>query len=518
VPQESNPSHDTSLGPTMAATGLARDMEETEVSDALKSRAARGSVWTLVGFGCSQGFRLLNNLILWRLLYPEAFGIMSLVYVCLTGLAMFSDIGIGPSIVQNERGDDPSYLNTAWTIQVIRELLLCLGALMLARPMAVFYKEPQLFTLLPAAALISFISGFNSTRLFTATRRLALGRLTLIDLSSQVLGLGIMIGWAWHFRSIWAVIVGSLTSNVLKLILSHTFLPGERNRFHWDPTSARTLLRFGRWIFFSTLLTFAVMQSDRLIFGKLIPMAMLGVYNIGATWAGLPLSIAYRVFSAVLFPLLSQLRQKGLNFSAAFLEARRPWLLLGGWASAGLIGGGPVLVRLLYTPPAASAGWIIQVLTIGIWFFLLESANSIAFLALGESKWVAAGNAAKLVGMVVLIPLGYAHFGFPGAVVGFSGSELFRYATSVLGVRRHKIACLGEDLRLTALVLATAGVGLLVARWSGPLLQSIAIRPAKLGAFLEGLLIAIAVSVGWTWVYLLGISRRKKTQKSCLGR
>lgn len=515
MPQESHPSHDNP-GPTMVATGLATEIGETEASDALKSRAARGSVWTLVGFGCGQGFRLLNNLILWRLLYPEAFGIMSLVYVCLTGLTMFSDIGIGPSIVQSERGDDPSYLNTAWTIQVIREFLLCLGAFILAGPMAVFYKEPQLSTLLPAAAVTSFISGFNSTRLFTVSRRLALGRLTVIDLSSQVLGLGIMIGWAWHFRSIWAVIVGSLASNVLRLILSHTFLPGEPNRFHWDPTSARTMLRFGRWIFFSTLLTFIVMQSDRLIFGKLIPMAMLGVYNIGATWAGLPSSIASRVFSAVLFPLLSQLRQRGLDFSAAFLEARRPWLLLGGWASAGLIGGGPILIRLLYTPPAAGAGWIIQVLAIGIWFFLLESANSIAFLALGESKWVAAGNAAKLVGMVVLIPLGYAHFGFPGAVVGFSGSELFRYAISVLGVRRHKIACLGEDLRLTSLVLASASVGLLVARWMGPFLRSIAIRPARLGVFLEGFLIAVVVSVGWIWVYLLEISRKQKIQKSSL--
>jgi hypothetical protein len=120
--------------------------------------------------------------------------------------------------------------------------------------------------------------------------------------------------------------------------------------------------------------------------------------------------------------------------------------------------------------------------------------------------------------MVVLIPLGYAHSGFPGAVVGFSGSELFRYAISVLGVRRHKIACLGEDLRLTALVLATASVGLLVARWIGPFLQSVAIRPEKLGVFLEGFLVAIAVSVGWICVYLLEVSRKRKIQRSCLGR
>src|SRR6266542_5639870 len=82
----------------------------------LRSKLARGSLWAVVGHGGSQLLRLAGNLVLWRLLYAEAFGLMAIVNVFMQGLTMFSDVGIGPSIVQSQRGDDPTYLDTAWTI------------------------------------------------------------------------------------------------------------------------------------------------------------------------------------------------------------------------------------------------------------------------------------------------------------------------------------------------------------------------------------------------------------------
>jgi O-antigen/teichoic acid export membrane protein len=449
-------------------------------------------------------------LILWRLLYAEAFGMMALVNVFIQGLVMFSDVGIGPSIVQHKRGDDPDYLNTAWTIQVMRGFLLCLAAFILAKPVASFYKEPGLAVLIPVAAIGAVISGFNSTRLFTLTRKISLGRLTVLDLASQAVGLVVTIAWAWVHRSIWALIIGGLASNLVRLLMSHTFLPGIRNRFRWDRASVHTLLRFGRWIFFSTLLTFMVMQSDRLIFGKLIPMGLLGVYSIALTWASLPIAIFDRVFNAVLFPLLSRLHEEGTDFSAAFLKARKPWLLLGGWTTACLISGGPSLIQLLYDTRAASAGWIIQILAAGIWMLLLETANGTALLALGEPKWVAAGNGAKLVGMIVFIPVGYARFGFPGAVVGFAASELLRYVTSVVGARRHNVACFSQDLWLSALVIATSGLGLLSLHWLVPYVHALALHPAKVGILLEGTVITLCASIGWGAVYLLGRSRPAK--------
>ena len=88
----------------------------------LRSLALRGSAWTLVGYGGALTLRLASSLVLTRLLFPEAFGVAALVGIFMQGLQMFSDIGVGPNIIRSPRGDDPDFLNTAWTLQVGRGL------------------------------------------------------------------------------------------------------------------------------------------------------------------------------------------------------------------------------------------------------------------------------------------------------------------------------------------------------------------------------------------------------------
>src|SRR5690606_17029308 len=93
----------------------------------LRSRVVRSSAWTLAGHALGHGMSLVSNLALAALLFPEAFGVMALVRLVLRGLKMFSDVGIGPSIIQHRRGEDPAFLNTAWTIQIVRGVLLFLA-------------------------------------------------------------------------------------------------------------------------------------------------------------------------------------------------------------------------------------------------------------------------------------------------------------------------------------------------------------------------------------------------------
>ena len=97
--------------------------------EGLFARAMRSSAWTIFGFVASQAVRFGSNLILTRLLFPEAFGMMALVTVAMVGLGNFSDVGTGPAIAYNRRGDDPDFLDTAWTLHVIRGVLLWLADL-----------------------------------------------------------------------------------------------------------------------------------------------------------------------------------------------------------------------------------------------------------------------------------------------------------------------------------------------------------------------------------------------------
>jgi O-antigen/teichoic acid export membrane protein len=133
----------------------------------LRRLVLRGSGLIIGSHGGGQLIRLARSLILTRLLFPEAFGVMSLVWVVMFGLGMLSDLGVGPAIIRDKRGEDPDFLNTAWTLQVIRGVVLLGIACLIAYPMATFYNEPDLAQLIPAAGLFALIAGFNSTAFHT---------------------------------------------------------------------------------------------------------------------------------------------------------------------------------------------------------------------------------------------------------------------------------------------------------------------------------------------------------------
>src|SRR5690606_1257429 len=191
----------------------------------VRSQAIRGSFWTLGGYGSGQLIRLVNHLVLAWLLAPEIFGLMALVKVVQQGLNMFSDIGIGPSIIQNPRGNEPNFLNTAWTIQVIRGFVLWICACLVAWPFAALFarNDPaawQLMYLLPVVGFGAVLNGFNSTALATLNKELRLGRITVLEITSQIVSLTVMVTWAIISPTVWAMVAGGLAGNCYKLIAS----------------------------------------------------------------------------------------------------------------------------------------------------------------------------------------------------------------------------------------------------------------------------------------------------------
>jgi O-antigen/teichoic acid export membrane protein len=175
-----------------------------------------------MNLGGSQVLRLAGNMILTRMLFPDAFGLMALVNLFLMGLAMFSDIGIGPGIVQRRGTLTPEFLQTAWTVQVIRAGGLFLLTLLVAWPLSAFYGQPELALVLPVAGLTQLVSGFKSVALHTCARELKHGVLATADLSTAAVGLLVSILLAWMHPSVWALVWGGLVSAIYAVWFSFT--------------------------------------------------------------------------------------------------------------------------------------------------------------------------------------------------------------------------------------------------------------------------------------------------------
>ncbi|MCA9537089.1 MAG: oligosaccharide flippase family protein [Myxococcales bacterium] len=460
----------------------------------LEGRAERGAFWVVMGYGGAQLIRLLGNLILTRLLFEEAFGVMALMSTVLQGLELFSDVGIGPSLIQNEREDD-AFVNTAWTLQVGRGLCIWGVACALALPFAAFYEEPQLAWLLPIVSATALLAGFNSTKLFTLNRQLDVRRIEISLIVAQVAGLGTMVIWALVDRSVLALVAGALVTTGVRMLLSHTYLPGIRNRLRWERPAAKELVRFGRWIFVSTLLTFLAGQADRLVFGRLVPLDRLGVYYIGVVIATIPSEALSRLSMQIIFPVYARIRERDGNFRAVFESIRTPLMVLAGWAFAGLIAGGPTAVDLLYDDRYLEAGWAVQILAAGGWVLVLGNTYGAALLAADLPRGVAAGSFAKVLAMAGFIPLGFylgeaqgAGLGFPGAVLGYAVAEAVRYVVCTAACRELELTGVPNDLRLSVVVAVTGGLGALFEAW---------LRAAEVHVVLRAALIALVVTLAW---------------------
>src|ERR1700722_3478499 len=147
----------------------------------LRELAVRGAAWTAVGFGGAQVLRFGFNLILTRLLYPELFGLMALAFTVITGLNLFSDFGALAIVVSHPRGADREFLNTVWTLQILRGLVLAAVFFLIASPVATFYHDPRLAWVIRAVGVTSVVAGFNATTFFVLRRRMQVRELVSLE-------------------------------------------------------------------------------------------------------------------------------------------------------------------------------------------------------------------------------------------------------------------------------------------------------------------------------------------------
>jgi O-antigen/teichoic acid export membrane protein len=439
-----------------------------DVKTGLMARALRGSALTAGSYVITQGLRLASNLILTRLLFPEAFGLMALVSVVLVGLQMFSDTGIGPAISRSPRGDDPAFLDTAWTVNVLRGGLLWLLTCALAWPLAALWSAPDLQLLLPVAGLTLLIAGFNPTRIDTANRHLMLGRLTALDLLAQVIGIVAMVALALVWPSVWALVVGAILGSLAKLALCWAGLPGQANRFRWEKSAAQELIHFGKWILLSTVCGFLLSQGDKAILGSYLSLEALGIYNIGYFLASFPALLAGAVVARVMIPLY-RAHQEGRG---ADRLNRARWGLTAGVLLALAVlalAGGP-LVRLLYDDRYLAAGAILTAVALVQMPGIVGMTYDQSALAAGDGRGYFALIAARAALQTLAFLLGAHVAGLGGALLGQGLAGVASWPLIARLAHRHGVWDARHDLAMGALAACLA---LAVIAASGPALSDL---------------------------------------------
>lgn len=434
----------------------------------LARRSLSSSFWSMLELGSGHGLRLVGNLVMTRLLAPEAFGLMAMVTTIYIGVQMLSDLGIRQSIIRSADAGE-TYLRTAWTVQALRGtamacviLLVGAGLWLLGPRLAVegtVYADPLLPALIAVFALTVQTEALVSVNMHLAARHMELSRIALMNVAAQCLSIATMIGVALHWPSVWALLLGGMVSAAFRAGVSHVIFRGPPMRPAWDPVVRGELWHFGKWLIGSSALSFVARNTDRLILGALIPATPFGLYVIALLWVQAYTTAANLLTGQVGLPFLSSIRrERPADLPRLF---RRFMLVLDLFCLLGFLFflfAGDVLIGLLYTEDYAAAGQFMPLLAV-----LILTQRFMIFIELmiaeGESFLLMLTNGLSGVVVCLAVPLAYVFFGVSGAIAASILSSLAAAAAQLAWSRRILgRGVLVDWLWLVAIVVVTGVV------------------------------------------------------------
>lgn len=424
-------------------------------SGSLAERSIQGSLWTTAGFSVNYSLRLISTLFLTRLLTPDAFGIMSLATVFLGAIALLSDIGTTPSVIRSYRATEKDFLQTAWTVQVMRGGGIAIMVSLLAWPIAILYGEPLLLPIMIALSVTAILDGFSSISIPIARRRMQLERLTILDVLTQIIVTLLTIVVAWLIGSVWALVIGALMGSAIRLLLSYMILEPFKHGFRLERTALTEIITYGRWILLGTVLNFFGGRGLQAVYGTLVSLEILGMITIAGVIAWALGDLITRILDNTIFPAISQLARERPESIATNLRKIKlilvslslPLFFAVSYFSHGI-------VDLLYDERYLMAGSFLSILALNGAVGVLSMPYQSALLAIGNSRDHAAVMASSAILKIFGAVAGY-HFGgvlLMLAANGFAGAIVLM--VSAFLVHRKRMAALSIDLVSLVAMLA----------------------------------------------------------------
>ena len=383
---------------------------------------------------------------------------MAILYATTGFFQMISDIGLVPSVINTDRDKDEKFLQTIWTIQVIRSAIIGAVVLIAAYPISIFYEQEILFPLMVIAGITAFASGFISIAPILEQKYLRHKTRVLTSVGAQIISACTMALIAFYTRSIWALIAGYSFSVLLNIAFSYIFFDSHFSKFRMEKEAVGEIVKFGRWIFLSTIFAYICNKSDVLILGQNITMEQLGIYSIAIIFSNMIVKIPNQFAPKLLHPLykkiydessdFSQVHKRRFQFNLIFCSFGVLLAVFGNW-----------IIELLYDDRYSEAGWMLQMLALGkIGTFLTGSLKPL-LMALKQSFELMIYQIIYAFVLITLMLVGLILAGTEGIIIGAACVPLVCHPVMLALARRHYFRCARQDLSIIAMCVTMIVTG-----------------------------------------------------------
>jgi O-antigen/teichoic acid export membrane protein len=270
----------------------------------LTERTVAGLAWTFLAMGAQASMQIIALLLLARLLSPSKFGVFAAALVVAGFCTIFSELGVGPAIVQRPTLE-PRHIRVGFTLSLI--LSVATGGLVwiTAPGIAWFFQMPELLGVVRAIAIGFPMQGLSVVAHALAQRQLRFRWLAGIDAMSFAAGFVIVAPvMAWFGLGVWSLVGAYLTQQLLRMV---SLLLGQTHakRPLLEIGAIRELFYFGGGFTLARVGNYLAGQGDNLIVGRWLGPQALGLYSHAYQLMASPAMLVGQVLDRVLFPAMA---------------------------------------------------------------------------------------------------------------------------------------------------------------------------------------------------------------------
>lgn len=432
----------------------------------LAQRVRSGVSWNVSSSLIEQLIGFVRSIVLARLLVPEDFGLFGMALTIVAALNALTTIGLNQTILAHKfdtRDELKAHLDTVWSAELIRSLVVTLLVAAAAFPMSRFYGQPQLSVIIPVLGLITLVQGFQNIGLVILRKEISFARIFWYELATNLAGVGLTVALAVVMRNVWALVLGLLLTAALGTILSYIF-HSYRPRLALEKIALHRALNLGKFTLVIAVASYVTTMADNVMVGRLLGTAALGNYSLAYNVASAPISVLVFSLGKVLFPAYAEITaQQPKRLEQAFTKvfSISSLILFTITVPSFLLAG--EIIQILFGGRWTSAGTVLRVLALTIPLRGLALLMSTVFFGLNRPKQVAWGRTLEaLVFLAVLYPL-TTTFGLAGAAWAVVIAYAFACVNRLVALSEIIPGISSKLFPILLFTLAAAGAGLLMA-------------------------------------------------------
>ena len=340
-----------------------------------------------LGNALTSVFYLIRNILVARLISVEDYGIAATFAITMALIEMMSQLGLDRMIVQDKDGDSPRMQGGLQAFQLLRGLFGMALLLAIAVPYAAFLHVPDATWAYMAIAAVPALTGLWHFDMFRAQRTMNYRPFVLAELIPAFVSLLAVYPLYLIFGD-WQIMLWSiLLQHALTVLLSH--LQASRPyRYTWEWSLLKRAFGFGLPLLINGLLLFAVFNGEKLIVGREMGLASLGLFAMAFTLTLTPTLVLAKSAQSFFLPQLSKVQADDSRFAPIAHATLQTSLVIGLALMAGIVLFGPPFVQLAlgekYAPmlPILTALGLVQAMRV--------AKTGVAVVSLARAK---TGNA-----------------------------------------------------------------------------------------------------------------------------